>query len=132
VVGVKTENHLAALPLVLIQGNRLGVYLAPDIGTGAGYRSLMLGGGLSLRLITIGRLQLRAMGGMTTYKATLPGTDSVSRSLNSAQFNAASFGGLATLRVVGPTKVAFRGQQVLSVGEPVSLRFRRYAVGLIF
>lgn len=120
------------MPLVLIQGRWLGVYAAPEIGTGAGYRSLMLGGGLSLSVATIGPLQVRAMGGMTTYKATLSGNDSLSVPAPASEFNAASVGGLVTLRVFGSTKIAFRGQQVLSVGEPVSIRFRRYSVGLLF
>lgn len=127
---VAASNHLAALPLLMIQGSRLGVFAAPEIGTGAGYRTLMLGGGVSLRLLSIGRLHIRAAGGYTTYSETLDAVGTEASVTTTA--HGASAGGIVTLRLFGRASLAYRGHLVKGFGEYETLEFQRHSVGLVF
>ena len=61
-------NHSALLPLVLVQNSAVGLYLAPEFGSGAGYKSTMIGGGVSVKLISAGRVDVRGLAGHTTYQ----------------------------------------------------------------
>jgi hypothetical protein len=125
--GQVAATHYVALPLLLLQGQRLGAYVAPEVGAGAGYRSSMLGVGVTARVYTYGPLQLRATGGYATY-GTVPesGGTAVRRSIQ-----AASLGGLVSVRVFGTFRIAYRGQYVMAVGDGSGVRFQRHALGVV-
>lgn len=125
--GRLAANHFVALPLILLQGPTLGAYVAPEVGAGAGYRSSMLGLGVTARVYTYGPVQLRATGGYATY-GTVPesGGTAVRRSIQ-----AASLGGLMSVRLFGTFRVAYRGQYVMAVGDGSGVRFQRHALGVV-
>jgi hypothetical protein len=125
------ENHLAAQCLLELRLGAFGLYAAPQLGTGAGYRSTMLGGGLSFRLATAGRLELRALAGYTTYaeKATTAGISPPTTDWSS---RGASFGGLVSVRLFGSVRMAYHGEYVMSFGDSSGLRFGRHSFGVLF
>ncbi|MCC7052482.1 MAG: SH3 domain-containing protein [Gemmatimonadaceae bacterium] len=128
--GGAKATHLAGTALVLLERRPFGVYVAPEFGSGAGYRSLMLGGGLSLRVLTYDRLQVRGLGGYTTYRETLsPAVSGVSSEILSS--HGASVGGLVTVRAVGGFRVAYRGAYTRGFGDQAGMEFWRHSVGVV-
>jgi hypothetical protein len=123
--GSVEATHVSVTALVLY-GGRLGAYLAPEFGQGAGYDSQMLGAGAYLRLIARGGITLRVAGGGTTYSSKDEAAD------DADTFQAMSFGGIAELRLAGALRLTARAQQVIGVGDADGVRFKRYAFGVTF
>jgi hypothetical protein len=141
VPGVTRETHYSVLPLITMQGSRLGAYLAPEVGFGGGYTSVMAGGGLSLRVLSVGRAHLRVLAGYTSYTVLNVGSltadvdeEAVTDEEGSLTdtFTGPSYGALLTVRLTRRVRLAARAQQVRSAGEPVQLQFKRYSFGLVF
>jgi hypothetical protein len=125
-----SAKHVAGLPFVEFDVGPIGIYAAPEVGSGAGYRSTMLGGGVLVGLVRQGRLQVRALGGYTTYSETPTAAGAPAAEGWSSQ--GASFGGLASFRLFGTVRLAYRGQYVVGFGDNAELRFARHSAGLLF
>lgn len=128
--GVVKANHVAVLPLLLLQTTYVGVYAAPEFGNGADYQSIMLGGGVTVRLIAVGPLEARLMGGYTTYavQSTLKDASDEAK----WDFAGPSAGGLVSLRLFNSVRLGYRGQYVFGLGDNSTAKFQRHAFGLIF
>ena len=129
--GLTPTAHVSGLSFVGARYRRLGAYFAPELGQGGGYRSTMLGGGASLDLLDIRMLRVSALAGYTTYSQTPATIDSatvpVTRSVRGT-----SVGGLVSIPLVGPVRVAYRGQYVTVREAGVAAHMVRHSVGLLF
>jgi hypothetical protein len=128
--GLAALNHIAVTPLILLQSSWVGLYLAPEIGMGANYQSIMLGGGLTIKIFSAGPFQLRALGGATTYSDEPTGSAKGTYTKYTA--TAASVGGLASVRLFGPVRIGYRGEYVIGVGDYTNTKFQRHSFGVIF
>ena len=123
--------HVSGLSFVGARYRRFGAYFAPEMGQGGGYRSTMLGGGASIDLLDLRMLRVSALGGYTTYSQTPTAVDSttipVTRSVRGT-----SMGGMASIPLVGPLRIAYRGQYVTVRDAGVASNMVRHSVGLLF
>ena len=129
--GLKPTAHVSGLSFVGVRYRRLGVYVAPEMGQGGGYRSRMLGGGASLDLLDLRMLRLSVLGGYTNYSQTPTAVDSTSTPVTMS-VNGTSVGGLASIPLVGPLRLAYRGQYVTVREQGVTANMVRHSVGLLF
>ena len=121
-----TPALLAGLFLILWVTTRLERLvtppdLAPEFGNGGQYSSTMLAGGLSRDLVWMHKLRITALVGYASYTET-PNT--AARSIRGP-----SFGGMVSIPLLGPVRLAYRGQYVKG---PSKSNVTRYSVGLIF
>ena len=129
--GLKPTAHVSGLSFVGLRYRRLGLYAAPEMGQGGGYRSRMLGGGVSLDLLDLRMLRLSALAGYTNYSQTPIVTDTASTAVTMS-VNGTSVGGLASIPLVGPLRLAYRGQYVTVREQGVTANMVRHSVGFLF
>jgi hypothetical protein len=122
--------HVSGDPLITISALGWGLYAAPEMGSGAGHRSTMLGGGIMRQLIDTRLLRISALAGATTYHEEPDGL--YANSFTSRTLTAGSVGGLASLPLIGPARLAYRFQFVRGFGDQADFHQRRHAVGLLF
>jgi len=132
--GLVPTAHVAGLSFLGVRYRGWGVYLAPEYGTGGRYQSTMVGGGLSRDLLDLHLLRVTAMAGYTTYSETpIASADSLAPAPRAAQsFRGTSLGGMASIPLVGPLRVAFRGQYVMGQQTGIPVAIRRYSFGLVY
>ena len=128
--GLAPTAHVSGLSFVGVRYGRLGAYFAPEMGQGGGYRSRMLGGGASLDLLDLRMLRLSVLAGYTNYSQTPTVTDSTSTPVTMS-VNGTSLGGLASIPLVGPLRLAYRGQYVTVREQGVTANMVRHSVGLL-
>jgi hypothetical protein len=129
--GLTPTAHVSGLSYVGVRYRGIGIYGAPEYGQGGGYRSTMLGGGLSLDLINLHMLRVSALGGYTTYSETSMPTDSTVAPVT-AKLQGPSVGGMVSIPFIGPLRLAYRGQYVMAEVAGVPARMTRHSVGLVF
>jgi hypothetical protein len=129
--GLTPTAHVSGLSYVGIRYHALGLYGAPEYGQGGGYRSTMLGGGVSLDLINLHMLRISALGGYTTYSETTMPTDTAVAPVT-AKIQGPSVGGMVSIPFIGPLRLAYRGQYVMAEVAGVPARMTRHSVGLVF
>jgi hypothetical protein len=129
--GVPRAVHVSGASFIGVRFKMLGLYVAPDMGQGGGFRSSSLDGGASLDLINLHLLRVTALGGYLRYSETTMPEDStvvpVSRSLEGY-----TMGGMVSIPFVGPLRLAYRGQYdtVRDAGIPVHRV--KHSVGFLF
>jgi hypothetical protein len=129
--GLPRAVHVSGASFIGVRYRMLGLYAAPDMGQGGGFRSTSLDGGASLDLIRLHVLRVTALGGYLRYSETTVPTDStvapVTRSLQGY-----TMGGMVSLPFIGPLRLAYRGQYdtVRDAGVPVHRV--KHSVGLLF
>ena len=129
--GLTPTAHVAGLSFVGVRFHALGLYGAPEYGQGGGYRSTMLGGGVSLDLINLHMLRVSALGGYTPYSETTMPTDTTVAPVT-AKLQGPSVGGMVSIPFIGPLRLAYRGQYVMAQVAGVPTKMTRHSVGLIF
>ena len=129
--GLTPMAHVAGLSFIGARYRSLGAYLAPEFGEGGGYRSTMLGGGLSFDLVSLRMLRLTAMGGYTTYSETPTAADTASAPVTRS-LQGTSVGGMVSIPFLGPLRLAYRGQYVMAQAAGVPVQMTRHSVGLVF
>ena len=128
VAGVEPTAHIAGASFINLKYRGWGIYGAPELGQGGGYKSTLWGGGLSLDLIDLHLLHVTALGGYAQYSetpdsATPPTTQTLS---------GYSVGGLASLPIAGPLRLAYRGQYVTATVLGTQVHMTRHSFGLVF
>ena len=129
--GLPSEFHVMGASFVGARYRMLGVYVAPELGQGGGYKSTTLEGGVSLDLVRLHLIRITALGGYLRYAETPVPADStmvpVTRSLQGY-----ALGGMVSLPFAGPLRLAYRGQYdtVRDAGVPVHRV--KHSVGLVF
>lgn len=128
VAGVEPTAHIAGASFINLKYRGVGIYGAPEIGQGGGYKSTLWGGGLSLDLIDLHLLHVTALGGYAQYSETPDGaTPSTTQTLSGY-----SVGGLASLPIAGPLRLAYRGQYVTATVAGTQVHMTRHSFGLVF
>ena len=129
VVGFTPTVHVTALSFIGAQYRGWGAYLAPEFGSGGGIRSQMLAGGLSRDLLNIHMLRATALAGYAINTET--STDSLAAGAPVVQnLRGPSVGGMASIPLLGPVRLAYRGQYVK--GAVAGAAIIRHSVGLTF
>jgi hypothetical protein len=123
--------HVAGLSFIGARYRGWGVYVAPELGNGGGYRSTMLGGGLSRDLLSVHLLRVTALAGYTTYAQTVTAVAGAAPPATQS-LQGPSLGGMVSIPLLGPVRLAYRGQYVMGqlAGTPVHIT--RYSAGLLF
>ena len=129
--GLTPTAHVSGLSHVGVGYRAVGLYGAPEYGQGGGFRSTMLGGGVSLDLIDLHMLRITALGGYATYAETTMPTDSTVAPVTS-KLQGPSVGGMVSIPFFGPLRLAYRGQYVVAEVAGVPARMTRHSVGLVF
>jgi hypothetical protein len=128
VAGVEPTAHIAGASFINLKYRGVGIYGAPEIGQGGGYKSTLWGGGLSLDLIDLHLLHVTALGGYAQYSETPDGaTPSTTQTLTGY-----SLGGLASLPIAGPLRLAYRGQYVTATVAGAQVHMTRHSFGFVF
>ena len=91
----------------------------------------MLGGGASLDLLDLRMLRVSALGGYTTYSQTPTAVDSTTTPVTRT-VRGTAVGGLASIPLVGPLRIAYRGQYITVRDAGVASSMVRHSVGLLF
>jgi hypothetical protein len=133
--GLTPELHVAGLTFIGAQYGGWGAYLAPEVGSGGQYRSTMLGGGLSGDLLNMNWFRLTALAGYTTYTRTpTPTATPVSgaSALPTRSLHGPSLGGMASIPLFGPLRLAYRGHVILLKEAGTTYQIDRHNVGLVF
>jgi hypothetical protein len=129
--GLTPTAHVSGVSFLGVRYRAVGLYGAPEFGQGGGYRSTMLGGGMSLDLISFHMLRITALGGYTTYsETTMPADTTVAPVTQKLQ--GPSVGGMASIPLFGPLRLAYRGQYVMAQVGGVPARMTRHYAGLVF
>jgi hypothetical protein len=129
--GLTPTAHVSGVSFLGVRYRAVGLYGAPEFGQGGGYRSTMLGGGMSLDLISFHMLRITALGGYTTYsETTMPADTTVAPVTQKLQ--GPSVGGMASIPLFGPLRLAYRGQYVMAQVAGVPARMTRHYAGLVF
>jgi hypothetical protein len=129
--GLPRAVHVSGASFIGVRFKMLGLYAAPDMGQGGGFRSTSLDGGASLDLIGLHLLRVTALGGYLRYSETTMPEDStvvpVTRSLEGY-----TMGGMVSIPFVGPLRLAYRGQYdtVRDAGIPVHRV--KHSIGFLF
>jgi hypothetical protein len=129
--GLPRAVHVSGASFIGVRYRILGLYAAPGMGQGGGFRSTSLDGGASLELIHLHLLRITALGGYLRHSETTMPEDStvapVTRSLDGY-----TMGGMVSIPFVGPLRLAYRGQYdtVRDAGIPVHRV--KHSVGLVF
>jgi hypothetical protein len=129
--GLTPSAHISGLSFLGVRYRGIGLYGAPEYGQGGGYRSTMLGGGLSIDLIRLSMLRVSALGGYTTYSETTMPTDTTVAPVT-AKLQGPSVGGMVSVPFIGPLRLAYRGQYVMAQVAGLPVRMTRHSVGLVF
>lgn len=128
VAGVAPTAHVAGASFINLKYRGWGIYGAPEIGQGGGYKSTLWGGGLSRDLLDIHLLHATVLGGYAQYSETPDGvTPSTTQTMSGY-----SVGGLVSLPVAGPLRLAYRGQYVTATVLGTQVHMTRHSVGLLF
>jgi hypothetical protein len=123
--------HVTGLSFIGAQYRGWGAYLAPELGSGGGYSSTLLGGGLSRDLLDVHLLRVTALAGYTTYSLTP--TDTTGTPLPAAlSLRGPSFGGMASIPLSGPVRLAYRGQYIMLQLNGTATHVIRHSVGVLF
>lgn len=129
--GLTPTGHIAGMSFLGVRFHGLGLYGAPEYGQGGGYRSTMVGGGLSLDLINVHLLRVSALGGYMNYTETTMPTDSTVAPVT-AKLQGPSVGGMVSVPFIGPLRLAYRGQYVMAKVAGIPATMTRHSVGLVF
>jgi hypothetical protein len=123
--------HVTGLSFIGARYRGWGAYLAPEYGSGGGYSSTLLGGGLSRDLLDLRLLRVTALAGYTTYALTP--TDTIGSPLAAAlSLRGPSFGGMASIPLSGPVRLAYRGQYIMLQPNGTAAHVIRHSVGVLF
>ena len=90
----------------------------------------MIGGGASLDLLDLRMLRVSALGGYTSYSQTPTAVDSTTTPVTRS-VRGTSVGGMASIPLVGPLRIAYRGQYVTVRDAGVASHMVRHSVGLL-
>jgi hypothetical protein len=129
--GLASAVHVAGVSFIGAQYEGWGAYLAPEFGSGAGYRSTMLGGGLSRDLLSLHQFRLTALAGYTTYAST-PTAAASATAPATQTLQGPSLGGMASIPLLGPVRLGYRGQYVILQSAGITAHVTRHSVGLLF
>jgi hypothetical protein len=124
-----SDVHVSGASFINARYGRVGAYLAPEFGNGGGYRSTMLGGGLSLDLLSLQPLRITALAGYATYDVTPTISGAPAPVMQSLR--GASVGGMASIPFFGPVRLAYRGQYITGQVDGVTTHVTRYSAGLL-
>jgi hypothetical protein len=124
-----SEVHVAGASFIGARYRSVGAYLAPEFGNGGGYRSTMLGGGLSLDLLSLNQIRITALAGYTTFDMTP--TDTSASAPTTQSLRGTSVGGMASIPLVGPVRLAYRGQYITGQVNGAAVHVTRYSAGLL-
>ena len=132
--GLTPNPHIAGLSFIGAKYRGFGVYVAPEVGSGGNYRSTMLGGGLSADLLNLHLLRVTALGGYTTYTETPTPADTTAPAGPARSFRGPSVGGMVSVPLFGPLRLAYRGQYAMlkATGATTTFNVTRYSFGLMF
>jgi hypothetical protein len=109
-----------------------GIYGAPELGNGDGYRSTLYGGGLSRDLLGMHLLRVTALAGYAMFEQTPIAVAGVPVA-PTASLRGPSFGGMASIPLLGPVRIGYRGQYLMGK-DPAGIEghLTRHSVGLVF
>ena len=128
VAGVAPTAHIAGASFINLKYRGWGIYGAPEIGQGGGYKSTLWGGGLSRDLLDIHLLHATVLGGYAQYSETPDGVTPATTQTMSGY----SVGGLVSLPIAGPLRLGYRGQYVTATVAGTQVHMTRHSVGLLF
>jgi hypothetical protein len=128
VAGLQPTAHIAGASFINLKYRGWGIYGAPELGQGGGYKSTLWGGGLSRDLLNLHLLHATALGGYAQYSETPDGaTPSATQTMCGY-----SVGGLVSLPIAGPLRLAYRGQYVTATVLGTQVHMTRHSFGLVF
>lgn len=128
VAGLQPTAHIAGASFINLKYRGWGIYGAPELGQGGGYKSTLWGGGLSRDLLNLHLLHATALGGYAQYSETPDGaTPSATQTMSGY-----SVGGLVSLPIAGPLRLAYRGQYVTATVLGTQVHMTRHSFGLVF
>ena len=129
--GLPRAVHVTGASFVGVRFHMLGLYVAPEMGQGGGFRSTSLDGGASLDLIRLHMLRVSALGGYLRHSETTVPEDStvvpVTRSLDGY-----TVGGMASIPFIGPLRLAYRGQYDTVRDAGIPIHRVKHSVGIVY
>ena len=129
--GLTPSAHVSGISFVGARYRAIGIYFAPEYGQGGGYKTTMMGGGLSLDLLNVHLLRVTALGGVTNYTETsIPADTTIAPA--SRMLQGTSMGGMVSIPFAGPARLAYRAQYVLAHEAGVPVHMLEHSVGLVF
>lgn len=128
VAGLQPTAHIAGASFINLKYRGWGIYGAPELGQGGGYKSTLWGGGLSRDLLNLHLLHATALGGYAQYSETPDGATPAATQTMSGY----SVGGLVSLPIAGPLRLAYRGQYVTATVLGTQVHMTRHSFGLVF
>lgn len=129
--GLTPSAHVSGISFVGARYRAIGVYFAPEYGQGGGYKTQMMGGGLSLDLLNVHLLRVTALGGVTNYTETsVPADTTIAPA--SRMLQGTSMGGMVSIPFAGPARLAYRAQYVLAHEAGVPVHMLEHSIGLVF
>ena len=130
-VGIPKAVHVTGTSFIGIRYGMLGLYAAPEMGQGGGFRSSTLDGGAALHLINLHPLRITALGGYLRHSETTVPEDStvapVTRSLQGY-----TVGGMASIPFFGPLRLAYRGQYDTVRDAGIPIHRVKHSVGIVY
>lgn len=128
IAGLEPSAHIAGASFINLKYRGWGIYGAPELGQGGGYKSTLWGGGLSRDLLDLHLLHATALGGYVQYSETPDGA-----APSAAQtISGYSVGGLVSLPIAGPLRLAYRGQYVTATVLGTQVHMTRHSFGVVF
>jgi hypothetical protein len=131
VSGLPRAVHVAGTSFIGIRYRMLGLYAAPEMGQGGGFKSTTLDGGASLDLLHLNMLRITALGGYLRHSETTVPEDStvvpVTRSLDGY-----TVGGMASIPFFGPLRLAYRGQYDTVTDAGIPIHRVKHSIGIIY
>lgn len=128
VAGLEPTAHISGSSFINLKYRGWGIYGAPEIGQGGGYKSTLWGGGLSRDLLDIHLLHATVLGGYAQYSETPDGvTPSTTQTMSGY-----SVGGLVSLPIAGPLRLGYRGQYVTATVAGTQVHMTRHSFGFLF
>lgn len=128
VAGLAPAAHIAGASFINLKYRGWGIYGAPEIGQGGGYKSTLWGGGLSRDLLDLHLLHATVLGGYAQYSETPDGvTPSTTQTMSGY-----SVGGLVSLPIAGPLRLGYRGQYVTATVAGTQVHMTRHSFGFLF
>lgn len=129
--GTTPARHVLGLPFLGVTYGGWGLYGASEFGNDGLYRTTAFGGGLSRDLLDLHMLRVTALGGYTAYTAT-PATINPTSPPTTASLRGASVGGMASVPLLGPVRLAYRGQYITGQSNGATVHLVRNGFGLLF
>jgi hypothetical protein len=130
--GLTPTAHIAGVTFLGAGYRSIGIYFAPEYGQGGGYRSTMMGGGLSISLLSLNMLHVTALGGYMKYSQVAMPDSTILVPQSDRSLQGPSVGGMASIPFIGPMRLAYRGQYVMARDAGVQVKMIRHSVGLVF